>query len=355
VPARQRAEAGGVQALDSGPFRLITYSRNVFIPVSNLCRNRCGYCAFRRDLSQAKIIGRTEALHLLERAKRQCCTEALFSMGESPWEVPGFKSLTASAGISDLMDYLVELCELALEHGLLPHTNAGLLSDDDLLRLAPYNASMGLMLETLADVAAHHGSPGKSPARRLSFIERTGMLKVPFTTGILVGIGESWNDRIDSLKTIANLHRTHGHIQEVIIQPLDPKPGTFMSSSARPSIGELQEVVRLARRLLPGDVAVQVPPNLVDPLPLVEAGANDLGGLSSVTPDWINPDRHWPKIDDLRSILKGYDLVERLPIYPRYVLQGWCGWRTRPLIKRLAGRDGLLRKDYLRCGEVGVS
>jgi FO synthase subunit 1 len=333
---------------------LITYSRNVFIQVTNLCRNRCGYCAFRRDLSQARIIPRAEALYLLEHGAIEGCTEALFSMGESPWEVRSFCTLTASAGISDLMDYLAELCELALEHGLLPHTNAGVLSDDDLARLAPYNASMGLMLETTAEVAAHHDSPGKSPSRRLSFIAKAGMLRIPFTTGILVGIGESWNDRAASLKAIADLHKSYGHIQEVIIQPLDPKPGTLMSSSSPPSIGELRDVVRLARSMLPSDVAVQIPPNLVDPLPLVEAGANDLGGLSSVTPDWINPDRHWPKIDELRLRLKGYDLVERMPIYPRYVLQGWYGRRTARLIEMLAGEDGLLRKNYLQCGRVSV-
>jgi FO synthase subunit 1 len=275
-------------------------------------------------------------------------------MGESPWEVRGSNTLMASAGISDLMDYLAELCELALEHGLLPHTNAGVLSDDHLVRLAPYNASMGLMLETTADVAAHHDSPGKSPNRRLSFIARAGMLRIPFTTGILVGIGERWNDRADSLRAIANLHRSYGHIQEVIIQPFDPKPGTLMSSSPRPDIRELRDVVRLARRMLPNDVAVQIPPNLVDPLPLVEAGANDLGGHSPVTPDWINPDRHWPKIDELRSRLKGYDLMERLPIYPRYVLQGWYGRRTAQLIKSLADGDGLRRKNYLQCSKVSI-
>lgn len=270
-------------------------------------------------------------------------------MGERPWDVQGSKALMASAGISDMIDYLVELCELTLEHDLLPHTNAGILFEEDLARLAPYNASMGLMLETTADVAAHIDSPGKNPDLRLSFIASAGRLRIPFTTGILVGIGEDWMDRVDSLKAIADLHRSFGHIQEVIIQPLDPKPGTPLASSRRPGMDELCDIVRLARRVLPKDVAIQVPPNLADPLPLVEAGANDLGGLSPVTPDWINPDRPWPKIDDLRLQLQGYNIQERLPVYPRYISRGWHGHRTKKLVRALAGEDGLRRKKYLQC------
>lgn len=326
--------------------RLITYSRNVFLPVTDLCRNRCGYCSFRQNPDNARIIHRSEALQLLKRAKDEGCSEALFSLGESPWEVEGFQKLAASAGVhdNDLVSYLVELCELALDMGLLPHTNAGVLSDYDLSRLAPYNASMGLMLETTASVPVHEGSPGKGPDIRLDFIARAGRMKIPFTTGILVGIGESMEDRLASLRAIADLHRSFGHIQEVIIQPLDPKPGTALAEAERPGTDELCDVVRAAREILPEDVALQVPPNLVDPLPLVKAGASDLGGLSPVTPDWINPERHWPGLDDLRLRLSGCDLKERLPVYPRFVLKGWYGEKTGRLIEALAGEDGLRRK-----------
>ncbi len=326
---------------------MITYSRNVFIPVTDLCRNRCGYCSFRREPGDARIISRTEALHLLKRGAEEGCAEALFSLGESPWDVQGFEALMASTGRHDILDYIVELCELAIEHGLLPHTNAGVLSDEDLARIAPYNASMGLMLETTANVKAHAESPGKNPELRFSFIAKAGRLKVPFTTGILIGIGESWNDRENSLRAISDLHRSFSHIQEVIIQPLDPKPGTALASSERPSVSEVCDVVRLAKRILPGEIAVQVPPNLVDPIPAVDAGANDLGGLSPITPDWINPDRPWPDVEALRLRLKGCDLMERLPIYPRYVLSGWHGRRTGKLVSALAGTDGLRRKEYL--------
>ncbi|HSD58686.1 MAG TPA: 7,8-didemethyl-8-hydroxy-5-deazariboflavin synthase subunit CofG [Methanotrichaceae archaeon] len=327
--------------------RLLTYSRNVFIPVTDLCRNRCGYCSFRREPKDARIVSRPEALHLLERAAAEGCSEALFSLGESPWVVEGFQRLLDAAGISDLVDYLVELCELALEMGLLPHTNAGVLSDDCLLRLAPYNASMGMMLETTAHVAAHANSPGKRPDLRLDFIAKAGKMKIPFTTGILVGIGESREDRQESLQAIADLHRSYGHIQEVIIQPLDPKPGTALASASVPGMDELCETVGMAREILPEGVALQIPPNLVDPLPLVRAGANDLGGLSTVTPDWINPERPWPGLDDLRLRLRGYTLRERLPVYPRFVLQGWYGEKTCRQMLALAGEDGLRRKEYL--------
>ncbi|HOV51908.1 MAG TPA: 7,8-didemethyl-8-hydroxy-5-deazariboflavin synthase subunit CofG, partial [Methanothrix sp.] len=255
--------------------------------------------------------------------------------------------LMDGAGVSNLLDYLVELCELALELGLLPHTNAGVLENDALRRLQPYNASMGLMLETVATVPAHDLSPGKHPDVRLDHIARAGRLKIPLTTGILVGIGERWADRERSLMAIADLHRAYGHIQEVIIQPLDPKPGTALADSQAPSMQELCSVVRMARRILPSDVAVQVPPNLVHPLPPVEAGANDLGGLSPVTLDRINPGRPWPSLEVLRACLKGYALVERLPVYPQFIQRGWHGAKTRELVAALAGEDGLRKKKYI--------
>jgi len=323
----------------------LTYSRNVFLPVTDLCKNRCGYCSFRHDLAQARVIRRSEALALLARGAEAGCSEALFTLGESPWQVPGFQRLMAEADRSDILDYLVELCELALETGLLPHTNAGILDDDGLRLLQPYNASMGLMLETTARLKAHDGSPGKQPGVRLDHIARAGRLQIPFTTGILVGIGEAWEDRKKSLEAIADLHRVYDHIQEVIIQPLDPKPGTNLANARRPSIEDLCQVVRMARNILPRDVAVQVPPNLVDPLPLADAGASDLGGISPVTSDWINPEKPWPQREELQLHLKSYELKERLPVYPRFIFRQWHGCRTNALVADLAGEDGLRRKS----------
>ena len=312
----------------------LTYSRNVFIPVTRFCRNRCLYCSFRSD--EGGIIGRSEAIDLMDRGAEAGCAEALFCMGERPWDVPGFERDGEA-----MLDYLIELCELALERGLLPHTNAGILTQAEMKRLAPYNASMGLMLETTAKLEAHRLSPGKIPKVRIETLSTAGRLKIPFTTGILVGIGESRDDRIESLWTIASLHRAYDHIQEVIIQPFDPKPGTPMVSTRPPGDDELADAVRLARAALPRTVAVQVPPNLADPRPLVEAGADDLGGISPLTPDWINPDKRWPTVEELRRRFRDRDLRERLPVYPRYIERGWYGGRTGDLVRRLADPDGL--------------
>ncbi|HWQ18916.1 MAG TPA: 7,8-didemethyl-8-hydroxy-5-deazariboflavin synthase subunit CofG [Methanotrichaceae archaeon] len=311
-----------------------TYSRNVFIPVTDLCSNRCGYCTFRRDLDQYSVISRDSAQELMDAGVRSGATEALFSMGERPWVVPG------SPGRAELMDHLVELCEMAIESGLLPHTNAGVLQADDLKCLAPFNASMGLMLETTASIDAHRLSPQKSPEVRLEYMALAGKLRIPFTTGILVGIGESRSDRLDALRAISQIHETYGHIQEVIVQPFDPKPGTPMASTRAPAHEDVLDAVIQARAILPDDVAIQVPPNLLDALPFLEAGANDLGGISSVTPDWINPGRAWPGLEDLG---RKFDLRERLPVYPGYVLKGWYGRYTSGLVSALAGADGLRR------------
>ena len=327
--------------------KTLTYSKNIFLPVTDLCRNRCGYCSFRKELKDAHLISRSRALLLLEQGFHAGCSEALFTMGESPWTVSGFESIQAKAGVADLVEYLVELCELALEFGLLPHTNAGLLGQEDLQRLQPYNASMGLMLETTALLDVHAKSPGKRPDLRLQYMAMAGRLRIPFTTGIMVGIGESWQDRVEALTKIAHLHRAFGHIQEVIIQPLDPKPGTALEKAPRPLIMDLCRTVEAAREILPPEVAIQVPPNLVDPRPLLEAGANDLGGISAVTVDGINPDRPWPDEEELQKRLSGYDLRERLPVYPRFIALGWHGIKTRSLVRSLAGEDGLRAKKYI--------
>ena len=327
--------------------KTITYSKNIFIPVTDLCRNQCGYCSFRKDLKEAHLITRSHALRLMEEGSIAGCSEALLTMGEMPWTVPGFSRMLYSEKVSDLMDYLVELSELAIELGLLPHTNAGLLDEDDLCRLQPYNASMGLMLETTARVEAHARSPGKDPGLRLQYIALAGRLRIPFTTGILVGIGESWQDRLDSLQKIAQLHHEFGHIQEVIIQPLDPKMGTPSELWPRPAMNELCRTVEAAGKILPQDVAIQVPPNLVQPLALLSTGASDLGGISPVTADHINPHRPWPEEKALEEKLKDYCLRERLPVYPRFISLGWHGSRTDRLVSRLAGSDGLRAKKYI--------
>jgi FO synthase subunit 1 len=327
--------------------KTLTYSKNIFLPVTDLCRNRCGYCSFRKEPKDGHLISRTKAAQLMELGSLHGCSEALFTMGEAPWAVLGFERLQKKEGVEDLVDYIIELCEMAIEFGLLPHSNAGLLDRKDLLRLQPYNASMGLMLETTAQVPSHEKSPGKSPDQRIRYMALAGELRIPFTTGILVGIGETMQDRIESIAEIARLHRKFGHIQEVIIQPLDPKPGTALRDAPRPSVTDLCRTVEMARRILPAEVAIQVPPNLVDPRPMLAVGANDLGGISTVTVDGINPDCPWPDEDEMRRSLFDYRLRERLPVYPRFIALGWHGHRTRSLVDFLAGEDGLRAKKYI--------
>jgi FO synthase subunit 1 len=276
---------------------------------------------------------------LLRRGAESGCSEALFTFGEQPWKVEGFSKRLEAIGFSSFMDYLLECLHLAISMGLLPHTNAGVLSEGDLRRLKPFNASMGLMLESTADLEAHRNSPGKRPLERLRFIELAGRLQIPFTTGILVGIGESEEDRRESLEAIARIHERYGHIQEVIVQNFSPKPHTKMKGVEPPAVEVMVKTVSLARQILPDDVAVQVAPNLTHPRILVEHGAGDLGGISPVTMDYINPEAAWPRVEELEKRI-GLPLRERLPIYPKYVRAGWYSEELKPLIERLADSRG---------------
>jgi FO synthase subunit 1 len=334
--------------LQSGYMRplFITFSRNVFIPLTNVCRNRCGYCGFRRDLGHpdAKLLSPSEVTDILSRGARAGCSEALFTFGERPEEVEGFKGRLLQLGYDTIIDYLVELCRLSLRMGLLPHCNPGILEKYEMEKLKPYNASMGLMLETVGTVDAHDGCAGKVPGVRIKTIEHAGELKIPFTTGILVGIGETWENRARSIRTIKEIHEKYGHVQEVIIQNFIPKPGTRMASQPAPGINEMVRSVSMAREILPGDVAIQVSPNLIHPKELVKCGASDLGGVSPETIDYINPESPWPNFLELQEMVD-LPLRERLPIYPAYVKKKWYGSGIAPLIRRLSDAEGF-RKPY---------
>ena len=299
----------------------VSYSRNVFLPVTNLCRNRCFYCGFRRDPGDgAWFMSPEEVLGLAGRALDEGCSEAMITLGERPEVHPWARKKLGEFGYSSTVEYLRDICRRVLDLGLLPHTNAGLLDRGELRRLRRYNASMGLMLECAAELPAHEQSPGKDPELRLRVIEDAGRLRIPFTTGLLVGVGEATEDRVSSLLAIRELHERYGHIQEVIIQPFAPKPGTPMAGLAGPSESELYETITVARGLMP-DMSVQVPPNLVANVRHpIRAGANDFGGISAVTPDFINPERPWPSAAELRAAIESAGFVprERLPIYPRY-------------------------------------
>jgi FO synthase subunit 1 len=279
-----------------------------------------------------------EVRETLERGVRAGCTEALFSFGTRAETYPAIREKLAALGYEDTLDYLYDCCVEALELGILPHTNAGVMTYDEIERLAEVNASMGLMLETTAKVEPHDGYATKQPKRRLQAIHDAGRADVPYTTGILVGIGETERDRAESLLAIRDAHREHGHIQEVIIQNVVPNE---RSDFERPSLETMRKTVAMARVALPDEVEVQVPPNLSTDLPsLVRAGAGDLGGVSAVTDDYINPDYDWPAVERLRDVADAADseLVERLPVYPRYVEDGWLSERVEETIAQTEKR-----------------
>ncbi|VUT28047.1 MAG: FO synthase subunit 1 [Candidatus Syntrophoarchaeum sp. GoM_oil] len=314
----------------------VTYSKNIFIPVTNLCRNDCAYCGFKRhpESGGAYLMPQFEVETILK--ERNDAKEALFTFGERIEEVAYGEHLLNELGYTNMVDYLIDLCKIAIKAGLLPHSNMGLVDYDDLVRLKPFNASMGVMLETTANIEAHRRSPGKDPALRIEMIENAGKLKIPFTTGILSGIGERREDRIISLEEIARIHDEYGHIQEVIIQPFHPKPGTRMSTCTQPTFDEMRDAVVEARRILPEDVTIQVPPNLTSFERLIDCGANDLGGISSLTPDYINPEAPWPIVKELEKMIAPHRLKERLAIYPKYIKMGWMGERVKDLTLRYA-------------------
>jgi len=310
---------------------VITYSRKVFLPLTNLCRDYCGYCIFRRDPGEpgAHTMTPDEVLAVARAGEKLGCTEALFSLGDKPELLfPQMRETLRHLGYKSTLHYLEAMCELVLrESTLLPHPNPGLLSAEWIARLAAVSPSMGLMFETtsralLAPGAAHDNAPDKVPAKRLRTIEDAGKQQVPFTTGLLIGIGETPEDRVDTLLAIRDLHQRYGHVQEVIVQNFRAKPGIPMAHAPEPGQGEMLRTVAVARLLMP-NVNIQAPPNLSAPYyeELLDAGINDWGGISPLTPDYINPEKPWPHLEQLRlrTESKGFQLRQRLPVYPEFV------------------------------------
>ncbi len=315
-----------------GKGNVITFSKKVFIPLTTLCRDYCSYCTFRKDPGQpgAHFMTPEEVLALAERARQAGCKEALFSLGDQPERIfPEAREFLRTQGYSRTLDYLAAMCELVLEKtGLLPHANPGVMDRPALERLKNSNASVGLMLENVSprlmrDGLPHANAPDKVPALRLRTIEEAGKLSIAFTTGILIGIGETVEERIDSLFAIRTLHEKYGHIQEVIIQNFRAKPEIPMAHHPEPSLEDMLRTIALARLILGPHMNVQAPPNLsYDDFPrLLEAGINDWGGISPITRDFINPEAAWPQIPRLQSETeaRGFILRERLALYPEFL------------------------------------
>ena len=315
-----------------GKGTVVSFSKKVFIPLTTLCRDYCGYCTFRKDPGQpgAHYMTPEEVLALAERGRAAGCKEALFSLGDQPERIfPEAREFLQRHGFSRTLDYLAAMCEMVLEKtGLLPHANPGVMDAAALARLRESNASVGLMLETVSARLMRQGlphakAPDKVPALRLRTMEEAGKLHVAFTTGILIGIGETLPERLDSLFAIRAMHEKYGHIQEVIVQNFRAKPEIPMAHHPEPSLDDMLRTLAIARLILGPQMNLQAPPNLsYSEFPrLLEAGINDWGGISPVTKDFINPEAAWPHIENLRreTEARGFTLRERLAIYPEFL------------------------------------
>jgi len=353
--------AGALRDATTGP--RITYSRKVFIPLTKLCRDACGYCTFAHPPipGQRAFLTIDEVLAIAKQGEAAGCREALFTLGEKPerkWRQA--REELDALGFASTIEYLAEACRAVLTHtSLLPHTNPGTLTRDEAIALREVSVSQGMMLETLSERLlkrgeAHFGAPDKKPAVRLASLEHAGSAGVPFTTGILIGIGETPEERIHALLAIRDSHERHGHIQEVIVQNFRAKPATLMADSPEPQVEEIAVTIALARLILPPDVALQAPPNL-SPLEYgdyIDAGINDWGGVSPVTIDHVNPEAPWPKLRELAEVTeaRGYSLTQRLAIYPSYcdspsALERWVDRDLRARVLDATDGEGFPRTD----------
>ena len=346
---------------------LVTYSPKVFIPLTTLCRDVCGYCTFARPPRRGEraFMSEDEVLAIARAGAAAGCTEALFTLGDKPelrYQVA--RAELAALGCETTLEYLGKVAKLVLdETGLLPHLNPGVMSRDELEALRPVSASMGIMLETVSERLSakggpHWASPDKLPERRLETIELAGELRIPFTSGILIGIGETRSERLEALVALRQLHERHGHLQEVIVQNFRAKPGTRMAAHPEPSLDEHLWTIAAARLLLPDDVAVQAPPNLAyDDFPrLLDAGIDDWGGVSPVTIDHVNPEAPWPDLVRLGQATRSrlLNIAARLPVYPGRVGPEWLDQQVLPHALRASDALGLAREGAWHPGEAGA-
>ena len=331
--------------------RTVTFSPKVFLPVTNLCRDRCTYCTFRKDPDDpdAWTMRLDEIAAWSRRGQALGCIEALMCLGDKPeLAFPGYRVLLDEWGFGSTAAYVERACEVALDAGLLPHTNAGLLSRAEMARLRRVNVSLGLMLESVSPRLrgrgeVHQWAPDKEPSLRLRMLEEAGELAIPFTTGLLIGIGETMGERVDTLVAIRDLHRRHGHVQEVIVQNFRDKPTIGRADAPEPDAVDLARTIAVARLVLDDTVSVQAPPNLSpdDHALLLSAGLNDWGGISPLTPDYVNPEAPWPHIQALADVCaaSGVTLRPRLPVYDAYRTRpGWIDPHLEPVVQAAAAR-----------------
>jgi 7,8-didemethyl-8-hydroxy-5-deazariboflavin synthase CofG subunit len=333
---------------DRGKGREVTYSRKVFLPVTNLCRDRCTYCTFRKDPGEpgAWTMTLAEIAQWSQRGREMGCKEALMCLGDKPeLAFREYRDWLAAHGARSTIEYVAFACETALQQGLLPHTNAGIMTREEMSRLRPLNASMGLMLENISPRlrqrgGVHQWAPDKDPVVRMRMLDEAGALRIPFTTGILLGIGETAAERAQSLIAIRQSHERYGHIQEVIIQNFRAKPDIPMADAPEPGAGEMACAIATARLVLGPNMNVQAPPNL-SPHEIelfLQAGINDWGGISPLSKDYVNPEAPWPHLEALamRCARAGFHLKQRLAIYPEFINAEWVAPAMMPAIARLA-------------------
>jgi FO synthase len=338
---------------DRGHGAFVTYSPKVFIPLTNLCRDVCSYCTFARDEDavRAHTMSPDEVIAVATAGARMGCTEALFCLGDRPevrW--PRYREILRRYGHESTHSYLLAMARRVLEEtGLFPHPNAGILSRREMAELREVSPSQGIMLETTADRLCgpggpHEHAPDKRPATRLAMIRKAGELRIPFTSGILIGIGETTNERVDAILALRTLHEEFGHIQEIIVQNFRAKPETPMGDAGEPGLIDLMTACAVTRLILGPEMNIQAPPNLsADYGPLLLAGINDWGGVSPLTPDFINPEAPWPQIDRLAQLCAeaGYTLRERLTIYPEYIHDdAWVAEAMRDRLRATTDAEG---------------
>lgn len=337
------------KTVEDGENTSITYSKNIFIPLTEICRNDCGYCNFKKmpdDKGAIILKDKDEILEELKIAESKGCKEALFTFGEDADEELAVVKALKEKGYENMVDYVYDICLMTLnETKLLPHTNGGNFSYDALKKLKEVNASMGLMLENsserLMNTIAHKKSPGKHPKLRLETIENAGKLKIPYTTGILIGIGETKEEIAESLLTIKEISDKYGHIQEVIIQNFTVSPGIEMEMWDEPTLMDMIRTVTAAKLLFKdSDVSIQVPPNLnYDTAQIfLLCGADDWGGVSPISKDFVNPTSPWPALDELQKLTEdvGFNLVERLCVYEKYITPEWLNDKLLDAIANLS-------------------
>ena len=346
---------------DRGKGKTLSFSKNIFVPLTRLCRDHCGYCTFKIEPDEGELfVSPDEVTEMARKGAQLGCTELLFVTGDKPELVyPVYREALGKIGYKTTAEYLIAMCEVALREKIFPHSNLGLATWDELVALRESNPSMGLMLENISPRLlkkgqAHYRSADKVPKLRMRTMELAGELRIAWTSGILVGIGETWEERIDSLYALKGLSDEYGHIQEIIIQNFSPKHGIIMQNYPPPGFIEMLKTVAISRLIFGDNMNIQIPPNInPETYPLfIFAGINDLGGVSPVTIDYVNPEAPWPHIKKMKSLCDevGFKIEERLPVYPEFINEEFISKAVLERIRNFVDKSGFVISQEVENG-----